>query len=60
MFRAMRLNGQQLSQEETIEILNKQTHGTLAINGTDKYPYSVPVSYVYSDGKIYFHGATAG
>ena len=60
MFREMRLNGQQLSQEETIQILNKQTHGTLAINGADKYPYSVPVSYVYSDGKIYFHGATAG
>ena len=60
MFREMRLNGQQLSQEETIQILNKQTHGTLAINGAGKYPYSVPVSYVYSDGKIYFHGATAG
>lgn len=28
--------------------------------GDDDYPYAVPVSYVYSDGKIYFHSAMAG
>lgn len=60
MFREMRLKEQQLSQEETISILEKMTNGTLAINGEGKYPCSVPVSYVYKDGKIYFHGAVAG
>lgn len=60
MFREMRLKEQQLSQEETIAILEKMTNGTLAINGDGEYPYSVPVSYVYKDGKIYFHGAVAG
>lgn len=60
MFREMRLKEQQLSQEETIAILEKMTNGTLAINGDGDYPYSVPVSYVYKDGKIYFHGAVAG
>lgn len=60
MFREMRLKDQQLSQEEAIAILKKVTHGTLAINGEDKYPYSVPVSFAYGDGKIYFHGAVEG
>lgn len=60
MFKEMRLNAQELSREETIDILNKKTNGTLAINGTGQYPYSVPISYVYDDGKIYFHGAAAG
>lgn len=60
MFREMRLKEQQLSQEEAIAILKKATHGTLAIHGEDKYPYSVPISFAYGDGKIYFHGALAG
>lgn len=60
MFREMRLKEQQLSQEETVAILEKMTSGTLAINGDGPYPYSIPVSYVYKDGKIYFHGAVAG
>lgn len=60
MFTEMRLKEQQLSQEETIELLKKVTHGTLAINGEGKYPYSVPVSFVYNNGKVYFHGAVAG
>ena len=60
MFREMRLKEQQLSNEEAISILKEMTHGTLAINGDGPYPYSVPVSFVYEDGKIYFHGAMAG
>lgn len=60
MFREMRLKDQQLSQEEAVAILKKVSHGTLAINGDGEYPYSVPVSFAYGDGKIYFHGAVAG
>ncbi|MCQ4635192.1 pyridoxamine 5'-phosphate oxidase family protein [Anaerovorax odorimutans] len=60
MFREMRLKEQQLSEKESIEIIKNATHATLAINGADKYPYSVPISHIYSEGKIYFHGATSG
>ncbi len=60
MFREMRLKEQQLTKEETVEMLNKATHGTLAINGQDEYPYSIPISFAYSDDKIYFHGALEG
>lgn len=60
MFREMRLKAQQLSEADTVEILKSATYGTLAIKGDGEYPYSLPMSYVYSDGKIYFHGATEG
>ncbi len=60
MFREMRLKKQALSTEEIEELLGNATHGTLALNGDDGYPYSVPVNFVYNDGKIYFHGAGEG
>lgn len=60
MFREMRRNKQQLTQEETREILKRNTAGTLALLGDDGYPYSVPVSYLFLNGKIIFHGAKAG
>ncbi|WP_407424387.1 pyridoxamine 5'-phosphate oxidase family protein [Methanobrevibacter sp.] len=34
--------------------------GVLAILGDGDYPYAVPMSHVYVDGKIYFHGAKTG
>ena len=34
--------------------------GVLAVHGDDGYPYTVPLNYVYKDGKIYFHCAQAG
>ena len=60
MFREMRRKRQQLPQEECIEILDKNTSGVLAVSGDDGYPYAVPLSYVYRDGKIYFHCAKTG
>ena len=60
MFREMRRKGQQLSAEECIEILNRGTSGILALEGDDGYPYAVPLSYVYEDGRLYFHCATSG
>ena len=59
-FRAMRRKRQQLSDEESIAILEKSTSGTLALLGDDDYPYAVPISYVYSHGALYFHSALAG
>ena len=60
MFREMRRKRQQLPNNECIEILEKNTSGTLAVSGDDGYPYAVPLSYVYADGKIYFHCAKTG
>ena len=59
-FRAMRRKRQQLSEEESIGILKKATAGTLALLGDGGYPYAVPISYVYADGKLYFHSALSG
>ena len=59
-FREMRRKRQQLSDEESISILQKATSGTLALLGDGGYPYAVPVSYVYDDGKLYFHSAMSG
>lgn len=60
MFREMRRRRQQLSTEEAISILENTTSGVLALSEDGGYPYAVPVSHVYADGKIYFHSALAG
>lgn len=56
----MRRHRQQLSNEENIAILQKATAGTLALLGDEGYPYAVPISYVYNEGKLYFHSALSG
>lgn len=60
MFREMRRSRQQLPEEETEEILKNGTTGILGVLAEDDYPYTVPVNYIYKDGKIYFHGAKGG
>ena len=60
MFREMRRKGQALSSEECREILEKGSCGVLALDGDDGYPYAVPISYVFSGGKLYFHCAKSG
>ena len=60
MFRKMRRAGQELSKDECIDILINQPRGVLALLGDDDYPYSLPMTHVYVDGKIYFHGAKEG
>ena len=59
-FRDMRRKRQQLSESESVCILQKATSGTLALLGDNGYPYAVPISYVYHEGKLYFHSALAG
>ena len=56
----MRRLGQQLSDEECVEILIKEPRGVLALLGDNDYPYAIPMSHVYVDGRIYFHGAKTG
>ncbi|MBP1550396.1 MAG: pyridoxamine 5'-phosphate oxidase family protein [Oscillospiraceae bacterium] len=60
MFREMRRFKQALTKEKCEKILRKCTSGTLALSGDNGYPYAVPLSYFYDDGKIYFHCAKMG
>lgn len=60
MFREMRRKKQLLPEEETIEILKSCTSGVLGVVGDDDYPYTVPVSYAYKDGKLFIHSAKQG
>ena len=60
MFREIRRKNQLLSTEETIKIFERGTSGVLALLGDNDYPYAVPISYVYCDGILFFHGAKTG
>ena len=60
MFREMRRKRQALSPEECAAILRRGTSGVLALDGDGGYPYAVPISYVCSGGKLYFHCAVTG
>ncbi len=60
MEKRMRRIRQQLKKEVCEEILKKGTSGVLALCGKDGEPYAVPLSYLYLDGKVYFHGAKEG
>ncbi|NLD20382.1 MAG: 5-nitroimidazole antibiotic resistance protein [Clostridiales bacterium] len=61
MFREVRRNKKQiLSQEESVEILEKSTAGVLSLVGDNDYTYGVPLSHVYHQGVLYFHCAKKG
>jgi hypothetical protein len=60
MFREMRRKKQLLSSNDSIAVLRRGISGVLAVSGDDNYPYAVPLSYVYHDGKIFFHCAKTG
>lgn len=60
MFRKMRRFKQQLDEERCIEILKNEPRGVLAVLGDEGYPYTLPLDFVYDDGKIYFHSAVEG
>ena len=60
MFRDMRRKNQLLPQEEAEAMLRQGTSGVLSLLGDSGYPYGVPLSYVYHNGKLYFHCAKAG
>ncbi len=60
MFREMRRKNQQLAYDEAVAVLENGKTGVLAVLGDEGYPYTVPVNYVYKNGKIYLHCAKAG
>ena len=53
MFRAMRRKKQLLPEAEAGAMLESCTSGVLAVQGDDDYPYAVPLSYAYGDGKLF-------
>ena len=59
MFIKMRRFKQEMTKEECEKVLRESKRGVLSLN-TNDYPYGVPLSYFYSDGVIYFHGAKQG
>ena len=60
VFREMRRNRQALSREECVRVLQQATSGVLSVAGDDGYPYGVPLSFAWSEGKLYFHAAKSG
>ena len=57
MFRALARKKQQISREECIDLLTRETRGVLSVIGDGGYPYGMPMNHFYcpEDGKIYFH-----
>lgn len=51
----MRRKKRALSEEETIAIMRDGEYCVVSTVGVDEQPYGVPLSYVYVDGKIFFH-----
>ncbi len=60
MFRDMRRTKQLLPMDVTQRIMETGSVGVLGVSGDDDYPYTVPVNFVYENGKIYFHSAKTG
>lgn len=60
MFREMRRLKNQMSYEDSFELLNRAQEGTLGTISDNGYPYTVIVNYVFYNGKIYFHSAKEG
>ena len=56
----MRRKDRETTEERAYEILKNGEYGILSTIGEDGYPYAVPLSYVYTPGKLYFHSALAG
>ena len=51
---------QALSNESIQRIIDTTAYGVLSLNGDDGYLYTVPLSYVYTGGAVYFHGSPQG
>ncbi|MCR5704919.1 MAG: pyridoxamine 5'-phosphate oxidase family protein [Eubacterium sp.] len=62
MFRKMRRFKQQISDEQSKELLKKTKRGILSLAGDEGYPYGIPMNFYYDeeDYAIYFHSAKEG
>lgn len=56
----MRRLRQELGQAECEEVLRRRKSGVLCLVGDGGYPYGVPMSHIYYEGKLWFHCALSG
>ena len=59
-FRPLRRAKQALPEEACFRILENAYRGFLSVIGDGGYPYTVPINFVFEDGKLYFHCAKEG
>ena len=55
----MRRSDRALPRAEAEAILQAGQYGILSLTDADGAPYGVPMSYVYQDGRLYFHHTAA-
>lgn len=62
MFREIRKKRNEITIEETKNLLKTVRRGVLSLIGDDGYPYAVPINYLYNEDEetIIFHGAKLG
>ena len=60
MQREIRRKDRQLTTEEALKLLETAEYGVLSTINTDGTPYGVPLNYLLSEHKIYFHCASVG
>lgn len=60
MIHKMRRFKQELPESETVAVLKRGTSGVLALSDEEGFPYAVPLSYAYEEGRILFHCAPEG
>jgi uncharacterized protein len=60
MFKPLRKPENTMDEASMISVLTNAEYGILSTIGPDGYPYGIPMSFVYINNAIYFHGAAEG
>lgn len=62
MFRELLRKNKEITRDECVDILTKETRGVLSVIGDGGYPYGMPMNHFYNadDGCIYFHCGRSG
>ena len=62
MIRELVRKNKQMSTEDCVEVLKKETRGVLSVLGDGDYPYGTPMNHWYNeeDGCVYFHCGKLG
>ena len=56
----IRRKDRQVTEEETVKLLTEGEYGFLGTADSNNIPYIIPLSYIISNRKIYFHCAREG
>ncbi len=55
-----RMKNHQLTKEQVEDLLERSQDCVLATQGSDGFPYAIPMNFVYYNDKIYMHGLPKG